>query len=67
MLMSYIYFEGVYYDHVELNYSINGQPINEPITGIRGTVFPALFGLYNIYSYTFTIYKKINQIVFNIN
>lgn len=50
MLMRYnIYFQGVYYDHVELNYSINGQPINEPITGIRGTVFPALFGLYNFY------------------
>ncbi|XP_050542551.1 SPRY domain-containing protein 7 [Daktulosphaira vitifoliae] len=33
----------VFYDHVELNYSINGLPVNEPITGIRGTVYPALF------------------------
>lgn len=43
--MYFIYlFQGIYYDHVELNYSINGLPVNEPITGIRGTVYPALFG-----------------------
>ncbi|XP_071440079.1 SPRY domain-containing protein 7-like [Hetaerina americana] len=34
---------GISYDHIELNFFLNGKPINNPITGIRGTVYPALY------------------------
>ncbi|RZF32567.1 hypothetical protein LSTR_LSTR013970 [Laodelphax striatellus] len=34
---------GVTYDHIELNFSLNGKPLEKPVSGIRGTVFPALF------------------------
>ncbi|KAK2155718.1 hypothetical protein LSH36_233g08164 [Paralvinella palmiformis] len=31
------------YDHVELNFFINGKAQNIPFTGIKGTVFPVLY------------------------
>lgn len=34
---------GISYDHIELNFFLNGKIINNPITGVRGTVYPALF------------------------
>nr|CAB3266543.1 SPRY domain-containing protein 7-like [Phallusia mammillata] len=34
---------GVSYDHVELNFYINGKSINCPVSGIRGSVFPVLY------------------------
>ena len=35
---------GFSYDHVELNIYNNGKNMNTPIIGIKGTVFPVLFG-----------------------
>ncbi|KAG8230954.1 hypothetical protein J437_LFUL010841 [Ladona fulva] len=34
---------GVSYDHIELNYFLNGKSLNQPITGVRGNVYPVLF------------------------
>ena len=36
--------QGVSYNHVELNFYVNGEPLNCPVTGIRGTVFPVIYG-----------------------
>lgn len=35
---------GVTYDHVELNFYLNGKNLDIPILNIRGTVYPALYG-----------------------
>ena len=32
------------YDHVELNFFLNGQSLHCPVTGIKGTVYPVLYG-----------------------
>ncbi|XP_075235941.1 SPRY domain-containing protein 7 [Lycorma delicatula] len=34
---------GVTYDHIELNFYLNGKSFEKPVSGIRGTVYPALF------------------------
>ncbi|XP_065211688.1 SPRY domain-containing protein 7 [Planococcus citri] len=34
---------GVSFDHIELNFYINGVCLEAPITGIRGTVYPVIF------------------------
>ncbi|XP_055638705.1 SPRY domain-containing protein 7 [Toxorhynchites rutilus septentrionalis] len=34
---------GVAFDHVELNFYLNGTNLNIPVLNIRGTVFPCLF------------------------
>ncbi|XP_022102011.1 SPRY domain-containing protein 7-like [Acanthaster planci] len=34
---------GITFDHIELNFYKNGTPLNLPITGIRGTVYPATY------------------------
>lgn len=34
---------GISYDHIELNFYINGKPTDSPVTGIRGNVYPALY------------------------
>lgn len=36
--------QGISFDHIELNFYINGVSLDAPITGIRGTVFPAIYG-----------------------
>lgn len=36
---------GVAYDHVELNFFLNGKNMEIPIRNIKGTVYPALFGM----------------------
>lgn len=36
--------QGVSYDHVELNFFLNGKSLQCPITGIRGTVYPVFYG-----------------------
>ncbi|CAB0037345.1 unnamed protein product [Trichogramma brassicae] len=33
---------GVSYDHVELNFYLNGKSLEVPVIGIKGTTFPAL-------------------------
>ncbi|XP_003389614.1 PREDICTED: SPRY domain-containing protein 7-like [Amphimedon queenslandica] len=34
---------GISYDHVEMNFFLNGKSMDLPVTGIRGTVFPAIY------------------------
>ncbi|XP_060813670.1 SPRY domain-containing protein 7 [Bombus pascuorum] len=34
---------GVSYDHIELNFYLNGKPIGAPVMGIKGTVYPVLY------------------------
>lgn len=34
---------GVTYDHIELNFYKNGDSLQSPITGIKGTLYPALY------------------------
>lgn len=34
---------GLSYDHVELNFYLNGKPMNCPILGIKGTVYPIFY------------------------
>lgn len=40
---------GVVYDHVELNFFINGKNMEIPVRNIKGTVYPALYGKYLFY------------------
>ena len=35
---------GVAYDHVEINFYLNGKNLEVPVLNVKGTVFPALFG-----------------------
>ena len=37
-------FQGLSYDHVELNIYLNGENLNCPIYGIKGTVYPVFYG-----------------------
>lgn len=37
---------GVTYDHVEINFYLNGKKLEVPVLGVRGNVYPALFGGY---------------------
>ncbi|BFZ06678.1 hypothetical protein BsWGS_09717 [Bradybaena similaris] len=34
---------GLAYDHVELNFFVNGSPVNSPLSGVKGTVYPAFY------------------------
>ncbi|CAG9107473.1 unnamed protein product [Plutella xylostella] len=34
---------GVAYDHVELNFFLNGRSLEVPVRSVRGTVYPALY------------------------
>ncbi|KAH0568180.1 SPRY domain-containing protein 7 [Cotesia glomerata] len=34
---------GVSFDHIELNFYINGKNINAPVMGIKSTIYPALY------------------------
>ena len=36
--------QGMTYDHVELNFYLNGESLNCPVYGIKGTVFPVFYG-----------------------
>ena len=40
--------QGVSYDHVELNFFLNGKSMQCPVMGIRGMVFPVFYGLLHI-------------------
>jgi hypothetical protein len=37
---------GFSYDHVELNVFCNGKNLDTPLLGIKGTVFPVMYGEY---------------------
>ena len=34
---------GVSYDHVELNFYLNGKSVDAPVMGIKGTIYPVLY------------------------
>ncbi|KOC69876.1 SPRY domain-containing protein 7 [Habropoda laboriosa] len=34
---------GVSYDHIELNFYLNGKSMDSPVMGIKGTVYPVLY------------------------
>jgi len=38
--------QGMSYDHVELKIYVNGRPTDARFTGIRGTIFPVMYGTY---------------------
>jgi hypothetical protein len=42
---------GFSYDHVELNVFCNGKNLDTPLLGIKGTVFPVLYGEHSPFSY----------------
>lgn len=35
---------GVAYDHIQLKFYLNGSELEFPITNVKGTVYPALYG-----------------------
>ena len=41
-------FQGITYDHIELNFYLNGEPINAPVIGIKGRVYPILYGKFPV-------------------
>ena len=53
---SIVYVQGISYDHVEMNFFLNGKSMDLPVTGIRGTVFPAIYGML-IYVYSCVFYE----------
>ena len=44
LLSLFTVLQGVSYDHVELNFYLNGVSTNTPVTGFKGTVYPVLYG-----------------------
>ncbi|XP_033210873.1 SPRY domain-containing protein 7 [Belonocnema kinseyi] len=34
---------GISFDHIELNFYLNGKPLDAPIMGLKGTVYPVLY------------------------
>lgn len=50
---------GVAFDHVELNFYLNGKKLDIPVLGVKGTVYPALFGIYISAN---SIHKRSNQV-----
>ncbi|CAH1781342.1 unnamed protein product [Owenia fusiformis] len=34
---------GVAFNHIEMNFYMNGKPLNTPITGVKGTVYPIVY------------------------
>ena len=43
-LIHNFFLQGLTYDHVELNIYLNGENLNCPIYGIKGTVYPVFYG-----------------------
>ena len=37
-------FQAISYDHIELNFYINGKAMSTPFTGIKGSNYPVLYG-----------------------
>lgn len=36
---------GVSYDHIQLKFYLNGKELECPVTNVKGTVYPALYGM----------------------
>jgi len=55
---------GVSYNHIELNFYVNGQNLDCPFTNVKGNVYPAVYGEFKLFNRVveFFIYTlKINQ------
>lgn len=39
---------GVSYDHIQLKFYLNGEEVEYAVTNVKGTVYPALYGKYNL-------------------
>lgn len=50
---------GIAYDHVELNFYLNGKNLEVPVLGVKGTVYPVLFGEH----YSVNVHSSIREIV----
>lgn len=37
--------QGLTYDHVQLNFYLNGKPLPCPFTGMKGTLYPVFYGI----------------------
>lgn len=46
--------QGLTYDHVELNLYLNGKNMHCPASGIRGTVYPVVYGEFIYWLYVLT-------------
>lgn len=44
---------GIAYDHIELNFYLNGKKLDTPVLNVKGTVYPALFGKGSFVSYIY--------------
>lgn len=44
---------GVSYDHIQLKFYHNGKEIESPVTNVKGTVYPALYGKFIISNFSF--------------
>lgn len=40
---------GVAFDHIQLKFFVNGKEIDHTVSNIKGTVYPALYGIINLY------------------
>lgn len=43
-VLHFIILQGVSYNHIELNFYLNGQKLDCPFTNVRGQVYPAVYG-----------------------
>lgn len=60
------YLQGVSYDHIELNFYLNGKFLDVPVTGVKGTVYPILFGKFRSIIINVDLcqcYKSFNKLV----
>jgi len=57
VLLLHVFMQGFTYDHAEFNIYLNGKPTNAQFTGIRGTVYPVVYGQYSctLYYMTFIV------------
>lgn len=40
-----LFLQGLTYDHVQLNFYLNGKPLSCPFTGMKGTLYPVFYGI----------------------
>lgn len=39
-----LFLQGIAFDHIELNFYLNGKSLDAPIMGVKGTMYPVLYG-----------------------
>lgn len=40
-----LFLQGLTYDHVQLNFYLNGKSLSCPFTGMKGTLYPVFYGI----------------------